>query len=205
MTITARHLIATVLALWLPLANSAVLTFDDLPTPGPYLEGNVPNGYGGLNWTNMGVHNVSGSPNSGYAVAAVSGSNVAFNYFAGLAVTSGAAFDFVGAYFTGAWNDGLNINVEGYNAATLLYNATFSVSVTQPTWKQLDMLNVTELRFTSSGGVPWPDWVTIGGGSHFAMDNFTYEAVVPIPAAAWLIAPAVGLLAPWVKRRQATA
>jgi hypothetical protein len=30
-------------------------------------------------------------------------------------------------------------------------------------------------------------------------------SAVPIPAAAWFIAPAIGLLAPWVKRRKATA
>jgi len=34
--------------------------------------------------------------------------------------------------------------------------------------------------------------------------SFVTEAVIPLPAAAWLIAPAFGLLAPWLKRRQAT-
>ena len=41
---------------------------------------------------------------------------------------------------------------------------------------------------------------------NFSAQWLTFEvAPVPVPAAAWLIAPAFGLLAPWVKRRRATA
>lgn len=141
----------------------------------------LPNGYGGLNWSNMyainGLNYAQG--NSGYRHGVVSGSNVAFNAWADMAVTSssGLDFDFNGAYLTGAWNDGLNIKVEGFNDGVLLYTQTVIASWYAATYFTFDFMGIDTLQFTSYGGTP-----VIADGKHFAMDNFRFnEAPTNIP------------------------
>jgi hypothetical protein len=182
------------------VAQANVLTFDDIngssSCPGCF--GLIPNGYGGLAWNNM--YYMGGVPGSGYDTGLVSGSFTAFNGFANMAVTSGSTlFDFTGAYFTGAWNDGLNINVKGYKGGVLLYDQTVIASAVAPTWFQFDYTNIDSLQFSSSGGTShWPS----GGGQQFAMDNFTYT-VVPVPAAVWLLGSGLLGLAGMGRKRSA--
>lgn len=53
-----------------------------------------------------------------------------FNANGDIAVTSTVgAFD-----FNGAWNDGLNVNVRGYAAGSLIYDTTVVTSAMNPTW-----------------------------------------------------------------------
>jgi hypothetical protein len=157
-------------------AHAATLTFDDL-------QGNlirpVPNGYGGLNWTNFsyldGVHNPSG----GYTVAAVSPNNVAFNSEANpatMSITSNSPFDFLGAYFTAAWNDGLAVRVQGFSV-THTYDTTIFPSAVAPTFFNFNYTGINRLDFTSSGGTPHPAYADFGYGAHFALDNFTYTPI----------------------------
>jgi hypothetical protein len=154
--------------------QATILTFDELPPPpGPKLS-SIPDGYGGFDWTNFNYHlNDFG----GFKNGCVSPSNVAFNWKAGIAKTSDGLFDFTGAYFTGAWNDDLNITVEGYLGPTMIYTKTVVADYYYPTWYTFDFLGVDALWFSSSGGYdvdPLDGW-----GTHFVMDNFTF---VPEPA-----------------------
>lgn len=170
------------------VAQATSLTFDDLP---PYTgDGSaITKGYGGLNWNNL--HYIApeqryGTGNSGYYYGIISPINVAFNGGANPATVSGAPFTFNSAYFTGAWNDGLDIQVKGYIAGVLVQSTTFSVSSATPTFKEFNWSGVDQLVFSSSGGV---DHGYGHSGRHFVMDNMTINAV-PEPSTFILLAVA---------------
>jgi hypothetical protein len=167
-------------------SSATVLTFDDIG------EGSIVSGYGGLNWDNMMTLNGKTyvTQNSGYFNGTVSGSNVAFNAFANQAVVSNSQFDFNGAYFTAAWNNGLSIHIQGYDANFLKYDTTLTVDTTGPTYFNLGFLDIDKLVFNSFGGVS----AGLGGvGEHFVMDNFTFNENVPVPEPSTLFLLCAGL------------
>jgi hypothetical protein len=161
-------------------ADIGVWTFDELSTP-PGEANPIPNGYGGFNWENMYyLDPVAAYPVSGYMNGMVSQPHVAFNAYARAAAVSDGIFDFGGAALTGAWNDGLNIQVDGLLGGNLIYSQTVQVDTSGPTWFDFNYYGIDRLEFSSWGGVNhgYP-----GSGTHFAMDNFT---IVPIPGAVLL-------------------
>ncbi len=167
-------------------SSATVLTFDDIG------EGFIMSGYGGLNWDNMWTLNSEtyGLPNSGYVKGTVSGPNVAYNAYAEQALVSDSLFDFNGAYFTAAWNNGLSIHVQGYDANLLKYDTTLTVDTTGPTYFNLGFLGIDKLVFNSFGGVP----AGLGGdGEHFVMDNFTFNENAPVPEPSTLLLLCAGL------------
>lgn len=184
----------TAIAIWLAigagnLKGDDVLTFDVFfPI---FQDGGIPNGYGGLNWGTMWHHNpVSLTENSGYRYGAVSGTGVAFNalgHIATVTTVSGGPFDFVSAYLTGAWSDGLNITVDGLIGGAPAYSQTVVVSATSPTFFEFNYVGVTELRFTSFGGTQHDGFP--GFGTQFVMDNMVIA--VPEPNSFALIGIAI--------------
>ncbi|MCX7596201.1 MAG: PEP-CTERM sorting domain-containing protein [Fischerella sp.] len=160
-------------------AGAVVIGFDDLPESRVAIN----NGYAGLNWHNFYYLNTSTyeyNP-SGYANGTVSGSNVAYNAFANPAAVSidSGAFDFNSAYLTGAWNDDLNILVEGFLEGELKYSRTVTVDTKAPQEFQFNFLGIDFLRFTSlNSGTPAGYQ---GKGYHFAMDNFNYNKTKSVP------------------------
>ncbi|BAZ52571.1 hypothetical protein NIES4103_52350 [Nostoc sp. NIES-4103] len=166
------------------VAQAAILTFDDI-APIPVLSA-IPDGYGGFTWNNFYYLNGSDSiySDTGYDNGRVSGDYVSFNGFGNQAIVSDSVFDFNSAYLTAAWNDGLSVTVEGLNNGTALYSKTVVVDTTNPTLVNFDFFGVDELRFSSSGGVQ-PDYLLDqGGGTQFALDNFTFDetaTTVPEP------------------------
>lgn len=157
------------------MAEATVVTFDDLPG-----SAFIPNGYAGLDWSNLRIKNTIGSGPSGYVNGLVSPFNVVYNSGGTPgSVSSATAFDFVGAYLTAAWNTGLNINLQGWNGATLLYNQTVVVDPWAPTYFNLNFNGITSLYINSFGGVDVPQFN--GSGTHIAMDNFTYNQAAPHP------------------------
>ncbi len=175
-------------------ANAAVLTFDDLFGGGGQP---ISNGYQGFNWNNMGAvdtaYMATGYGTNGYTNGMVSPNNVAYNLVGNPAsIYSNTQFDFNGAYLTAAWNNGLTINVKGYNGANLLYDSTIVVDTFAPTFFNFNFLGVTKVDFNSYGGTSAG---YVGSGTHFAMDNFTYNAsAVPEPSTILLLGSAmVGL------------
>ena len=172
-----------------PLVSSAtVLTFDDLPALSTS-PGTIPNGYGGLDWSQMGYLNSSqyGGATTGYVGGTVSGDYVAFNEFAQVATVSDGIFDFNSAYLASAWNDDLSVTVKGFLGAVEKYSVTINglqYSQTQgatATLFNFDFLGVDSLTFASFGGTD-ADANDGGAGNHFVMDNFTFNATVPEPA-----------------------
>jgi hypothetical protein len=157
-----------------------VLTFDNLPS-GDYRGGPgfaaVPNGYGGLNWNNFGVVNgAEMSPSNGYASVlgyysgVVSPNNVAFNEYGDPAsiTVSGGLFDLDSAYLTSAIDSVplLDIQVQGFVGATMLYNNTYTVNNSGSTLINFDYSGIDSVTFTS-------------GEEPFAMDNLTVSVPEP--------------------------
>jgi hypothetical protein len=162
-------------------AQSELLTFDDLQAIGfpP-----VPNGYGGLGWQNFsymdGVHFASPS---GYNNGVVSPNIVAYGW-GGLdypSSLSGALFNLNSGYFTAAWNDGLQLQVQGFVGGILAYDNVFTLAPTSPTLINFNYLGVDQVTFTSYGGTPHPGYYSLDGGPMFALDNLNV-AVIPEPS-----------------------
>jgi len=188
-----------ILVFTVPSAMAVVLTFDDINSIPSY--STIPNGYGGLDWNNMGyMHSTNYATFSGYNNGIVSGEYVAFNLAGATAIVSNGVFDFNGAYFTAAWRDGLNIDVVGKLGGSTLYDQTITVNTSGPTSYDLNFLGIDELVFNSYGGVFNPIYTGIGGsGTQFAMDNFTFNAV---PEPSTLLLFGTGLIGIGVFRRK---
>jgi hypothetical protein len=193
-------------AVWLLAADTqaATLTFDDLSTPnaGTLV---VPNGYGGFNWTYFGYLDPVkryGAQDTGYSRGMVSSPQVAYwsGSIVGPAIISGPQFTFTSAYFTGAWNDGLNMQVAGYRGGVQVDSTAFTVNSTSSTLEVFNWVGVDELAISASGGVTHGYG---GTGEQFVMDNMTINEV-PEPSTSILLAiGAISFLA-W-RRRTRTA
>jgi hypothetical protein len=180
-------------------AQATTLTFDtplnDPPTT-DFLDG-----YGGFDWNNFGrMLSLSWPPGFGYRNGMVSFPHVIYNLFGDPAeISRSSLFTFNSAYFTGAFNNDLNILVEGFQAGTPLFSQTIVVDVTAPTLFNFNWSGIDGLRFTSFGGVPGAPFGF--GGNHFVMDNFTFnESVSAVPTPA-LLPSLIGMgVAVWRKR-----
>lgn len=181
------------------VSHGAVLTFDDIAVEGVDL---IQSGYGGLNWQNFYVL-TPGTNDGGYLNGLVSGSNVALNGYGTSASVSSGTFDFNGAFLTAAWNNGLNITVSGYLNDVLVNQATVTVDTYSPTFFVFDFLDIDRLTFASYGGT---DARYGGSGTHFAMDDFTFDAPATVPEPSTVLLLGAGLvgIAAYSKRRQNT-
>ena len=181
------------LALGVPSASfGTLLDFDTGLTDGAA----IPNGYGGLNWDNFRALNADSYVPSGYQNGTVSHPFVALNenpdFVADVAtISSPAPFDFNSVYLTGAWNDGLQILVQGYIGATLTYSQTVTTSYYSPTLFDANYLGVNGVVFT----VTDPGTVIQAGGTYFAMDNLTINEAIPEPGTWALLAAGLACLA----------
>jgi hypothetical protein len=160
-------------------AGAGLITFDELPNTTAGLW--VPPSYQQLVWSNFGYVNgtdYSSNP-SGYQRGVVSRHNVAFNSGgtpASISVGPGGSFVPLSAYVTAAWNDNLQLQVEGYLRGRRVINRTYKLSATKPTIIKFGV-RVDQLVFTPSGGTPHSGYPGIG--SNFALDNLQVTSVNP--------------------------
>jgi len=162
------------------ISQTEILTFDDLPYPGTgysYSGGlPVPEGYGGLQWDDFWYLDGVNTPSSGFQTGVVSPTNVGFNGYDGAPSVSGAVFNLNSAYLTGAWNDGLQVEVQGFVAGVLIYDNTYTVNATGPSFINFNYLGVDDVHFISSGGTQHVGFYG-GIGEHFAIDNMSITIV----------------------------
>ena len=163
--------------------SQTVVTFDDISNIGN--SAIITNGYQGFNWTNFWVLNAftqtANNGLSGYYYGMVSPSNVAFNGsgFPSEIDSPGTNFNFLSAYFTGAWSSNLNIEVQGFRDTNLVYDETKVASATNPTLFTFNYLDINRLYFDSYGGEN--AGFASGEGENFVMDNFEFE-FIPEPS-----------------------
>lgn len=188
------------------VAGATTLTFDDLA-------GNtsaVPASYGGLSWTNMSALNSDISTNyskTGYENGRVSGKIVVFNDFGSAAmVAQGASvFTLNDGYFAGAWNNGLNITVEGFTGGAIAaFTKTFIVDTSKASLQSFGWTGLTSVRFTSSGGTR--SAFGQGSGTQFVLDNLRVNealtAAVPEPATWGMMILGFGAIGAAQRRRR---
>lgn len=145
-------------------AQETLVNFDTLVDGDP-----IPNGYKNLDWNNFYTLNAVTYTSSGYTNGMVSPNNVAYNGWGNPADFSATkAFSLRSAYLTAAWNNGLSIDIRGYNGGTLVNSQTVTVNTTSPTKFTFNWRGLTRVLFTSSGGT---DAGYAGGGEHFALDD----------------------------------
>jgi uncharacterized repeat protein (TIGR03803 family) len=152
-----------------------LITFDDLP----YRFLPVPEGYSNLNWSNFYYLNGVVSRASGYFAGMTSVPKVAYNGNSSPAAISAAApFVLFSANLTAAWNDNLQLEVQGYNGSALIYDNTYTLSASSPTLISFNYLGVTSVQFISSGGTPHAGYG--GSGTEFVIDNVNaFVAAIP--------------------------
>lgn len=162
------------------------VNFDDLSS------GNlVTYGYGGLGWYNFYTLDPSTLDTaSGYLAGLKTPNNVILNSSSvgvplesllpnapapvsySVIYSTGHAFILGSAYLTAAWNDNLQVMVQGYYNSKLAYTHTYTLSATKPTLVNFPSQPVTDVYFYSSGGTPHSAYTETG--TQFAMDNLTY-------------------------------
>jgi hypothetical protein len=202
-----RHIIAAMMGLAVLLLSSGdaladVLSFEDL-TLAYYYGTAVPHSYHGLQWDNWYGANIPlyfrdfGVSGGAYPNALVSGNWVAYdggaNPPAQISLSEGT-FNLNSVYMTAAWNDGLQVEVQGFVGAKLAYDNSYTLNTSGPTLLTLDYRGVSMVNFIPSGGIPNPVYASGGGGGeNFAVDNLNIT-VVPEPSAVSLVGLAAMLM-----------
>jgi hypothetical protein len=185
--------------------RAEVLTFDDLTSPPSGLGISVPNGYGGLDWSNFSFKNGL-TDGVGYANSVVSPNNMVYDRSGnpGDVTAIAGTFTLVSGYFTAAFRDGLQITVDGYNQGHLVDTSQFTVNTTGPTLETFNFSSIDEAVFTTSGGTLHPGYSPSDGvGAELAMDNLS--VVTPEPSSLVLAALAAAGLGLVARRKTARA
>jgi len=152
------------------------IRFDDLTTPtldtgDGFYYGDILDNYNGFIWNNLDVIDGLTSTGSGYQTGIISPNNDCFNAYGDPAsMTASQPFNLYSAYLTAAWTDGLEVEVQGYANGTLIYDNTYPVDTSGPIFVNFNYLGVTEVDFSTEGGL----------GYQFVMDNLSVATNAPI-------------------------
>jgi len=161
-----------------PVAGATFLDFEGLAD-----RAKIPDGYGGFDWSGwFWALDAARDPRpSGYKDGLVSGKNVALNgFFADVSfwIPSGT-FTLNSLYLTGAFNDGLHVDITGCPGGSQVHSTTVVLNSTARTRAVLDWSGIDEVAFHSYGGQAhgYPD----GSGEHFVIDDLEVNSVPAVP------------------------
>jgi len=167
------------------IASAAlVITFDDVPN------GTALNSYQGFNWNNFYIFDTRTLPYSytlvsGYTHAAISQPNIAYNGGGTPASFSAATtFNLTSASITAGWRNGLNVEVQGWNGSTELYDNNYTVNTAGPSLINFNYLGITSVDFITSGGT---DAGFGYSGTQMAIDNITINGASAVPEPSTII------------------
>lgn len=161
------------LVLLAPAAKAELLTFDNLPDVTH--QGTMPNGYGGLDWTDFyyvdGLHN-NYNP-SGYSVGTISDRNVIFNGHGTTASFSAAnPFTLASLYVTAAWRDGLKVTITGKLGGKVKDVTTYTIGSTSPSFLTPDFTGINDVTISTAGGTHNPAY-PFADNKQVAIDNIS--------------------------------
>ena len=163
------------------VVGADTLTFEDSPgTP-------IYDGYGGFNWNTTGVNigaTIYSSGTSGYHYLDPDG-YVAYNWNGddptAIAWAGTGTFDFNSADWRSAWDTSQTLTLKGYLGGTELYSTNFTIyRYQETTHSALNWTGIDTLEIWSSG-------------SHYALDNFTFNENAPVPEPATMLLFGTGL------------
>jgi hypothetical protein len=137
-------------------AQSADFEFDEF---GPVEGKLITSGYGGFQWSNFFIGNGTGA----FANGIISPPCVALNGSGNPASISRLTpFVLDSAYFTAAYVNAMQIQVQGFINGAVIFDNTYSINATTPTLIHFNYTGVDRVTFTS-------------GGQIFSMDNLSLE------------------------------
>jgi len=111
-------------------------------------------------------------------------------------------FSYTSLDLTGAWNNGLNVQLIGSLNGTTVDQQTFIVSSTSPTLETLNWTGINMVEIVTSGGTPNPSYSAKGEGTQAVIDNISINAsAVPEPGSFALFGSGLLILTGAVRRR----
>ncbi|MFO1160937.1 MAG: hypothetical protein U1E60_19005 [Reyranellaceae bacterium] len=150
--------------------NYTLIDFNDRPQSSL---APVPSGYGGLNWSNVSTNGpqYSSYPNTGYANDGL-GTAVAYNGSGneGTITTAGADFSLKSAYMAAAWNDNLQVTVQGWDDGVLKVTQIFALGVNRTLVNFVGFDSIDKVTFVGTGGTQHAGF-TGGSGSQVVWDD----------------------------------
>jgi hypothetical protein len=151
-------------------ANATTIGFDDMSC-GTATQ--IPVGYQGLYWGNFYCLSSSTFVPSGYANGVITPPNVAFNGWGGISgIYSSSTFTLTSGYFSGAWNNGLMVNVVAFLDNVEVDSISFVVNTTAPLLETFDWTDIDSVEFSSWGGTSAG---YVGVGTQFVLDSLVIE------------------------------
>ena len=160
-------------------AGAILITFDELTNSTAGAD--IPSGYQGLTWSNLyALDGVDFSLPGGYDEGVVTPDNVVFNGSGFPGAILGGTFNLYSAWLTAAWNEGLEIEAVGYQNGAAVYDATCTLSATNPTLVSFNYQQVNEVLFIPSGGTPYLPF-SQSFATEFVMDNIVINPSAGAP------------------------
>jgi Ca2+-binding RTX toxin-like protein len=164
-------------ATYTSLGPDQTISFDDL---GFTFDAPIPDGYGGFNWPNV----YAFDPDTFFAESGYNnvgqGSIVAFDAFGigGTVTTTGADFTLKSAYMAAAWNDDLEVTVQGWDDDVLVVSQPITLGVDRTLVNFVGFDSIDKVTFDGSGGTYHG---FVGSGDHVALDDLTiaFETQTP--------------------------
>ena len=171
-------LLSFLLMLSVGVAGATTIDFDDNPGEPIYY------GYHGFDWDSDVEIGATNGYDGGYQLLDADG-YVAYNYYgddpSSIKLIGSGTFDFNSADWASAWDSSQTLTLYGYNDGVELYQTSVTITNSSILNLELNWTGIDQLTMYTSG-------------SHYAMDNFTYNESAPVPEPTTMLLLGVGLL-----------